>query len=296
MSLNRLFVSLPVATALSLTALAVSCSSDPPGSSNQPGTGGSMATGGTGGATGGTGGATGGTGGATGGTGGATGGTGGATGGTGGGAAGAGATAGSGGAVISGGAGGVGPAGAGGTGAAGAGGAGGTGGMDQKPPATLIGDVAFSTPSQTFRDMISVGMTTAVAGAEIRYTTDGTLPTASSTLYAGAPITVTETTQIRALPFAAGAAAGAVSTAIFIARTFDFTSDLPIVVVDGYGTGKPEDKEVYVDAAVMLFEVSGVQGRALGQCKRRRRLPGPRHAVGFGLGPDPAVLRPFPRP
>jgi hypothetical protein len=47
-----------------------------------------------------------------------------------------------------------------------------------------------------------------------------------------------------------------VSTALYIARTFDFTSDLPIVVVDGYGKGKPEDKEVYLDAAVMLFEVS----------------------------------------
>src|SRR5690606_33857044 len=32
-----------------------------------------------------------------------------------------------------------------------------------------------------------------------------------------------------------------------------FTSTLPIVVVDGYGAGKPRDKNVYFDAAVMVF-------------------------------------------
>jgi hypothetical protein len=101
-----------------------------------------------------------------------------------------------------------------------------------------------------------VGMTTAIGGVEIRYTTDGTLPTAASTLYPGAPVALTATTQVRAMPFVASTAAGAVSTAVYIARTFDFTSDLPIVVVDGYGKGKPEDKEVYLDAAVMLFEVA----------------------------------------
>jgi hypothetical protein len=256
MSLDRLLFSLPAATVVALTALVVSCSGEPADTSNPPGTGGSAASGGVTGGAGGTGGATGGTSGATAGTGGATSGTGGATGGAGGATGGAGATAGAGGSVAAG-AGGVGPAGAGGTGPAGAGGSGGSAGMQPEPPATLIGDVAFSTPSQTFRDMIAVGMTTAISGAEIRYTVDGTLPTAASTLYAGTPLALTATTQLRAMPFAAGAAAGTVSTAIYIARTFDFTSDLPIVVVDGYGKGKPEDKEVYLDAAVMLFDVSG---------------------------------------
>jgi hypothetical protein len=124
----------------------------------------------------------------------------------------------------------------------------------EEPPPTLIGDVAFSTPSQTFRGSIEVGMATSIAGAEIRYTIDGAPPAATSTSYAGVPISLTETTQLRAQPFVAGVPAGTVSTALYVARSFDAVSELPLVVLDGYGKGKPEDKEVYLDVAVMVFE------------------------------------------
>ncbi|WP_437666963.1 CotH kinase family protein [Sorangium sp. So ce1182] len=124
---------------------------------------------------------------------------------------------------------------------------------------SLVGDVAFSTPSQTFRDQIQVGMSTTLEGAEIRYTVDGQPPTAASTVYTGEPVTFTATTQVRAQAFVGGAARGSVSTGLYIARTIDATSDLPIMVVDGYGMGKPTDKEVYFDAAVMIWEpVNGV--------------------------------------
>ncbi|MDC0680862.1 CotH kinase family protein [Sorangium atrum] len=135
----------------------------------------------------------------------------------------------------------------------------GDGNGNAAPPPSLIGDVSFSTPSQTFRDQIQVGMSTAIEGAEIRYTLDGLLPTASSTLYTGEPVPLTATTQVRAQAFVGGAATGAVSTGLYIARTIDATSDIPIVIVDGYGMGKPTDKEVYFDAAVMIWEpVDGV--------------------------------------
>jgi hypothetical protein len=135
----------------------------------------------------------------------------------------------------------------------------GTGGTDSPPdpPATLIGDVAFSVPSQTFQGQLDIGMTTTVASAEIRYTTDGTVPVAASLLYAGTPLPLTATTQLRAQAFVGGVASGAMSTGLYIARTFEASSDLPIVVIDGYGTGKPSDKEVYFDAAVMVFEPAG---------------------------------------
>jgi hypothetical protein len=136
----------------------------------------------------------------------------------------------------------------------GLGGMAGMAGDTGKPPSTLIGDVEFSTPSQSFRDQLAVGLSTGIAGSEIRYTVDGTLPTAASTLYDGTPISLTATTQLRAQPFSAGSASGSASTAVYIARTFDLSSDLPIVLIDGYGTGKPEDKEVYKDVAFMVFE------------------------------------------
>ncbi len=124
---------------------------------------------------------------------------------------------------------------------------------------TLLGDVTFSKPSQSFKDQIQIELGTSVEGAEIRYTVDGKLPTTSSTAYAGTAVTLKATTQLRAQTFVDGRASGAVSTAIYIARTIDLTSDLPIVVVDGYGKGKPCDKKVDLDAAVMIWEpVNGV--------------------------------------
>ncbi|MFZ5893906.1 MAG: CotH kinase family protein [Myxococcota bacterium] len=129
---------------------------------------------------------------------------------------------------------------------------GGVGGSTSSNP--LIGNINFSTPSQSFKGELSVALSTALPNAEIRYTTDGSLPTASSTLYAGAPITLNKTTQLRAQAFSSGAALGLPSTGIFIARTFDLSSKLPIVLLDGYGKGQSTDKAVYKDAGVMVFE------------------------------------------
>ena len=140
-------------------------------------------------------------------------------------------------------------------GRAGSTGAGAMGGAVAMP--SLIGDVTFSTPSQSFRTSIQVGMTTALTGAEIRYSTDGTLPTASSTLYAGTPVTLTGTTQLRATPFIGGAPGGRASTAIYIARDFDATSTLPLVILDGYGKGPSTNKNLDMDAAVMIWEPAG---------------------------------------
>lgn len=167
------------------------------------------------------------------------------------------ASGGSGGAVVSGGSSGSGGVVASG-GSAGTGAGAGAGGIAE--PAsnpTLLGDVQFSTPSQTFRDSLEVGMSTSIAGAEIRYTTDGQLPAVTSSLYSGSPLSFTATTELRAQAFVAGAVAGQPSTGLYIARTFDASSELPILVVDGYGGGKPADKEVYLRAAFMLFEPSG---------------------------------------
>lgn len=123
---------------------------------------------------------------------------------------------------------------------------------DEMPP-SLIGDVEFSMPSQTFVEELAVSMTSKVAGAEIRYTLDGTEPTSSSSLYDGSPLTITETAQLRAAPFVEQVP-GNVSSAIYIRRTFDYTSDIPLVIMEGYAAGQPEDKETWVDLAYMVFE------------------------------------------
>src|SRR5262245_2574209 len=75
-----------------------------------------------------------------------------------------------------------------GTGGSGQTGAGGSGGE-----ATAAFAVTFTPPSQTFQGELQVGLSTTVTGAEIRYTTDGTAPTAASTLYAGTPLALSAT-------------------------------------------------------------------------------------------------------
>jgi hypothetical protein len=116
----------------------------------------------------------------------------------------------------------------------------------------LLGDITFSTPSGTFTSSVSVVLGTTVAGAQIRYTTDGSVPTAASALYANA-LTLTATTQLRAQAFVSGAASGRMGTQIYIRRSVDAANNnLPLVLIDDYGKGKPGRE--YVDAAAMLFE------------------------------------------
>jgi hypothetical protein len=121
--------------------------------------------------------------------------------------------------------------------------------------AELTGDIAFTPASGTFATQQSVGLSTTVAGAQLRYTTDGTQPNASSPVYS-APLTLTRTTQVRAQAFVDGTASGAPGTALYVARGGVSTShDLPLLVLDAYGRGTPGRD--FVDAAVMEIQPSG---------------------------------------
>ncbi|NJQ03474.1 spore coat protein CotH [Streptomyces sp. PLAI1-29] len=125
----------------------------------------------------------------------------------------------------------------------------------ERSAADLTGDITFSVPSGTFRGEVSVSLGTSVAGAQIRYTTNGQLPTASSPLYGGTALRFTATTQLRAQAFVDGAASGEPGTALYVARTVDASHDLPVLVMDAYGAGKPGRD--YRDAAALLMEPQG---------------------------------------
>lgn len=123
----------------------------------------------------------------------------------------------------------------------------------------MIGDVRFSVPSKTFKTAFTVTMTTSIPNAEIRYTTDGTVPSVTSNLFSGNAISISKTTQLRAAAFVGGVLTGNMSTTIYIARNFDYTSEIPIIIMEGYGKGKPADKYNFIDLAFMTFEpVNGV--------------------------------------
>src|SRR5204863_69180 len=70
---------------------------------------------------------------------------------------------------------------------------------------------ALSPSGGTFISSVAVTLTDSTPGATIYYTTDGSTPTTSSAAYAG-PITVTQTTTIKAIAGAPGYATSAVAS------------------------------------------------------------------------------------
>lgn len=129
----------------------------------------------------------------------------------------------------------------------------------QPPPPSAV---TISPAGGLFQESLTVELASKSSTAEVRYTLDGSAPSPTSPLYE-APLTVTTTTQVRAQAFEGGAPLEAGAGAVFIERAFDTQSDLPLIVVDGYGQGKPDQKIdghwVARDAAIVAIEpVSGV--------------------------------------
>ena len=115
------------------------------------------------------------------------------------------------------------------------------------------------TPDGVFNNVGSIEVT--ISGANVRYTTDGSIPTARSTAYTG-PITLTGTTVIRAVSFQEGGAPSDVVTASYIINE---NHTLPVVSLalddddifgaEGIYTKYRVEKEVLCN--VTLYEESG---------------------------------------
>ena len=95
-------------------------------------------------------------------------------------------------------------------------------------------------------------LASSVAGAEIRYTTDGQAPTASSGVYTTA-VQLTRTAQIRAQAFVNGTATGSPGTALYVANTVTTAHDLPVLALDSYGQGQPNQDD-WMDVSVLQFD------------------------------------------
>lgn len=124
-------------------------------------------------------------------------------------------------------------------------------------------DVQFSRVGGAFVGSFQLAMTTPDASETIRYTTDGSLPNASSPVYT-APITVNSTTQYRARAFGAVGQEGGITTEAYTltaGSTGAFTSDLPIVVLENFAQGTPGDGD-FEDANLALYEVDTGSGRS----------------------------------
>ena len=85
--------------------------------------------------------------------------------------------------------------------------------------AVTVATPVFSPPAGTYTAYKSVTLSDATAGATIHYTTNGTLPTASSTKYTGVPIPVTKTETIKAIAVKTGDTSSAVASATYTLQT-----------------------------------------------------------------------------
>ncbi len=79
----------------------------------------------------------------------------------------------------------------------------------------LTATPAFSPAGGNYATAQTVTITTATAGAAIRYTTDGTVPTATMGTVYSVPVTVSATTTLKAVAYASGLTNSGVATAVY---------------------------------------------------------------------------------
>src|SRR3954447_22065546 len=79
---------------------------------------------------------------------------------------------------------------------------------------TTVAAPTFSPPGGTYASAQTVTISSATAGATIRYTVDGSTPTASSTLYSG-PISVPNSRTVNAIALKSGSTTSPVSSASY---------------------------------------------------------------------------------
>ena len=82
---------------------------------------------------------------------------------------------------------------------------------DADREATTVAPPAFNPPPGSYSGEQTVGIVTSTPGAQIRYTTDGSLPSRTHGALASGPLTLTSTTNLRAIAYKNGLADSPVS-------------------------------------------------------------------------------------
>lgn len=138
--------------------------------------------------------------------------------------------------------------------------------LDSPSPGYANGATGSSTlsvlpGSRSFVDSLQITLASQIPGATIRYTTNGSSPTASSTLYSG-PVTISSRTLLKARAFFPNGNSSAVEThryTLIQNSLANFSSNLPIVLIDTFGQTVTADSQT--PSAIQFIEV-GQDGRA----------------------------------
>lgn len=91
-----------------------------------------------------------------------------------------------------------------------------TGGQTQSPTVTAAMPTFTPADGMTFASALSISLADSTSGATIYYTTDGTTPATSSSVYSGT-FTIKTTTTVKAMATASGASQSQVATATYTA-------------------------------------------------------------------------------
>src|SRR6185295_16388789 len=101
----------------------------------------------------------------------------------------------------------------------------------------IVQDVSFNVSGGVFNGPFGLVLSTPTPGSTIRYTIDGSEPTASTGTLYGSPLTISATRYIRAAAFKAGALPAKTKS-----RTYLFTSDAGILSLPILSIGiRPND-------------------------------------------------------
>jgi nucleoid-associated protein YgaU len=132
-----------------------------------------------------------------------------------------------------------------------------------KPPAQTVAAPAFTPAEGVYADAQSVTLATSTEGAEIRYTTDGTAPTATTGSVYSAAIAVSSTTTIRAIATKTGWGDSPVVSATFTisGRVADVQFDPP---AGSYDTSASVTLRTSTDGAQIYYTTDGSKPTAAG--------------------------------
>lgn len=112
------------------------------------------------------------------------------------------------------------------------------GGRNNPDGVAFLSGVTFSHDSGTITSPLALELSTLTPGANIRYTLDGSMPTATHGFTYQTPTTISTSTTVRATLFLDGIQLTPVESRIFLALNEDlagFDSNLPIVLIDSLG-------------------------------------------------------------
>ncbi|GIF96015.1 beta-1,3-glucanase family protein [Catellatospora citrea] len=109
---------------------------------------------------------------------------------------------------------------------------------------TVVATPVFSPPGGTYAGAQTVAISTATVGASIRYTTDGSTPTASSSLYAG-PVSVPASRTLKAIGLKSGLGTSAVATAVYTIGSGGGSGTFPVNFVNNT-RGVWTDSQLYL--------------------------------------------------